>query len=157
MKKLFLVTYLLFSSFTLPASAHCEIPCGIYDDKARFQEMLEHSETIKKSMQEIAKIKQVKQIDYHALTRWTINKEEHATKIQKIIAQYFLTQRIKIPAAEASKQDQQNYNTQLALAQQILVKAMKTKQVTNLDSVNNLRAALEKYQQYYFKQHGHKH
>ena len=30
----------------LPTNAHCQIPCGIYDDHARVQAMLEDAATI---------------------------------------------------------------------------------------------------------------
>ena len=32
------------------ALAHCEVPCGIYDDQRRFEDMLEDQETIAKGM-----------------------------------------------------------------------------------------------------------
>jgi len=35
------------------AYSHCQIPCGIYDDEARFTEIAEHITTIEKSMKEI--------------------------------------------------------------------------------------------------------
>jgi len=39
-----------------PAQAHCQIPCGIYDDYARVQSMLEDAVTVKKSARLIAKL-----------------------------------------------------------------------------------------------------
>ncbi|MDY6953871.1 MAG: superoxide dismutase [Ni], partial [Thermodesulfobacteriota bacterium] len=35
------------------ASAHCEIPCGIYDDQMRIDMIAEHITTIEKSMKQI--------------------------------------------------------------------------------------------------------
>ena len=34
-------------------AAHCEVPCGIYDDQARFQQMLEDTKTIAKASDQI--------------------------------------------------------------------------------------------------------
>ena len=46
-----------FSSLSLQdAGAHCQIPCGIYDDKARFATMREHVATIEKSMAQIVEL-----------------------------------------------------------------------------------------------------
>ena len=59
MGKLFLtilLTLLLFCFFTVKASAHCEIPCGIYDDELRISMLNEHITTIEKSMNQIMKI-----------------------------------------------------------------------------------------------------
>ena len=33
--------------------AHCQIPCGIYNDPARFTDMADHITTIEKSMNQI--------------------------------------------------------------------------------------------------------
>ena len=35
------------------AQSHCQIPCGIYGDDARFEELAEHIRTIEKSMAQI--------------------------------------------------------------------------------------------------------
>jgi len=37
-------------NFAQTAFAHCQIPCGIYDDYARLQSMIEDSATVEKSM-----------------------------------------------------------------------------------------------------------
>ena len=60
------------------AAAHCEIPCGIYDDEMRFQMIAEHITTIEKSMKEIQAIQKETPVNYNQLIRWIMNKEEHA-------------------------------------------------------------------------------
>ena len=42
-----------FSLMTGLAEAHCEIPCGIYDDEAGIKQLLEHVTTIEMSMNQI--------------------------------------------------------------------------------------------------------
>ncbi len=37
------------------------------------------------------------------ITRWVINKDEHATKIQDTICHYFLAQRLKLAEATPTK------------------------------------------------------
>ena len=76
--------------------AHCEIPCGIYADSVRITLIKEHITTIEKSMNQIEEISQSSKPNYNQLVRWVNNKEEHAMKIQEIVSQYFLHQRIKI-------------------------------------------------------------
>ena len=98
MKKIYLTAAFFLAFTTTKAQAHCEIPCGIYDDAARFEELFEHSRTIEKSMSEINELSNSEKIDYHSISRWTINKEKHAEKSQSIASQYFLTQRVKCVA-----------------------------------------------------------
>ena len=50
-----LLTGLLILSFSITnAVAHCEIPCGIYDDQLRAKLIAEHATTIEKSMKKIS-------------------------------------------------------------------------------------------------------
>ena len=48
LKFFFLVATCLALSPTGKLTAHCEIPCGIYDDQLRLQLMREHVMTIEK-------------------------------------------------------------------------------------------------------------
>ena len=48
-----LVSTLLFAGHLETASAHCEVPCGIYADQRRFEEMLEDTSTIAKGIDQI--------------------------------------------------------------------------------------------------------
>ena len=146
MRKLFLtllVSLFSFCFFTVKTSAHCEIPCGIYDDEMRINMMNEHITTIEKSMNQIMKIEKEKRHHSNQLVRWIINKERHADEIQEIVTQYFLTQRIKFGT--------QNYEKKLELLHQILVYSMKCKQTTNLDNPNKLRLLVQKFSALYFK------
>ena len=87
----------ILSTFSVQAEPpHCEIPCGIYTDSLRIALIYEHIETIEKSMVLINKLSNQEKPDYNQLVRWVTNKEEHAKKIQEIVSQYFLHQRVKI-------------------------------------------------------------
>ena len=127
------------------AFAHCEIPCGIYDDQARINLILEHITTIEKSMNQITTISKEKSPNYNQLIRWVMNKEHHATEIQTIVSQYFLTQRIKA--------DAKNYQQKISLLQQMLVYSMKCKQTTDLGNAAKLRDLVKTFQGLYFEKH----
>jgi len=128
------------------AWSHCEIPCGIYDDEMRIHMVAEHITTIEKAMKEIIRLQAEEPKNYNQLVRWIVNKEEHATTLQDIITQYFMTQRIKI--------DDDNYNAKLAVLHKIIVYAMKCKQGLELKHIGTLRNLLESFSHMYFE-HNH--
>jgi len=134
--------------------AHCEVPCGIYDDSVRVALIYEHITTIEKAMNNINVISQEANPNYNQLIRWVMNKESHAEKLQEIVSQYFLHQRIKV----TDPADQENYDKyvkSLTLLHQILVYAMKTKQTTDLTFIEELRKTVHSFEEIYF--HGHTH
>ena len=136
------------------ANAHCEIPCGIYEDSLRISLIMEHITTIEKSMKMINEISSSTNPDYNQLVRWVNNKEEHAKYIQEIVSQYFLHQRIKI-TEPSDKENYDRYIKQLTLLHRILVYAMKAKQTTDLEYITKLRKATQEFSDLYF--HGHSH
>jgi nickel superoxide dismutase len=147
MKKLifvFLTGLLPLLFFLSNADAHCEIPCGIYDDELRAKLIAEHATTIEKSMKQIVELSKANSIDYNQLSRWVSNKEAHATEIQHIISQYFMTQRIK--------PDQKKYVEKLTVLHQMLIAAMKCKQTTDFSHVDALRSHLKNFELLYFGQ-----
>ena len=124
------------------AGAHCEIPCGIYNDPLRADLIAEHATTIEKSMKQIIALGKESPVNTNQLVRWVTNKEVHADKIQDIVAQYFLTQRIK--------PDTENYGQKLAVLHRMLIAAMKCKQTTDLTHVDTLRTLLKEFEVLYF-------
>ena len=103
------------------AYSHCQIPCGIYDDHARVQSMLEDAATTEKSAKGSGEL--VGKSDAQSqnqVIRWVMNKEQHAQKIISTISDYFLTQRVK--------PDQKDYAERLAKHHAVIVAAMKSKQ-----------------------------
>lgn len=127
------------------AWSHCEIPCGIYDDQARINLILEHTHTIEKSMKAINA-----QANPNQLVRWVSNKEKHAEKIQNIVAKYFLCQRIK-PVSPNKKNDFVKYQQELTWLHHILVHAMKAKQTTDPKHTQIIRDLVNQFQKSYFK------
>jgi nickel superoxide dismutase len=122
--------------------AHCQIPCGIYDDHARVHAMLEDVDTIEKSikmMVDLAGNTDVQSINQ--MVRWVMNKETHAQKIISTISDYFLTQRVK--------PDQKDYAERLARHHAVIVAAMKAKQNADMKYVKTLRERVEALAPYY--------
>lgn len=124
--------------------AHCEIPCGIYDDQVRADLIGEHLATIEKSMKEILELSRENPVNYNQLVRWVSNKEKHANEIQFIVSQYFMTQRIK--------PEDKKYSEKLTLLHKMLISAMKCKQTTDIAQVNTLRSLLKEFETLYFGQ-----
>ena len=130
------------------ASAHCQVPCGIYGDDAKFGEIEQHLATVEKAMTQITELSKDAAANTNQIVRWTINKESHAQKIQDEVAGYFLAQRVKLPAAGA---DKATYLSHLELLHQITVYAMKCKQTTDLANVAALKKSLASYKAAYSK------
>jgi len=137
--------WIMLSIFLFAATvyAHCEIPCGIYDDEMRIEMINEHIDTIEKSMKQITALAPAPGHHANQLTRWVMNKEHHANELQEIVSQYFLTQRIK--------SDQPDYEKKLVLLHQMLVTAMKCKQTTDLKNTETLRKLTADFAKLYFQ------
>lgn len=129
--------------------AHCEIPCGIYNDQTRIDMIKEDITTIEKSMNKIKELSKAGDKNYNQLVRWINNKEEHANKIQHIVTQYFMTQRIK-PVDSADAEAFKAYQTKLTLLHNMLVQAMKCKQTTDQVHIDKLRELVDQFYKAYF-------
>ncbi len=143
-KKCFQVLFVFSMVFFVVsyASAHCEVPCGIYDDQMRINMIDEHITTIEKSMKQIIELAGQKPMNHNQISRWVMNKEDHANKLQNIVTQYFMTQRIKL--------DTKQYSEKLTLLHKLLVYAMKCKQTTDVSHIATLRSVLKAFQDLYF-------
>jgi len=133
-------------SLTPVAHAHCEVPCGIYSDDTVFTDLHTHLSTIEKAMNEINTLSKEPTKNMNQIVRWVNNKELHATKIQEIVAQYFLTQRVKLD--EANKE---NYVLKLTQLHQLTVYAMKCKQTTDIANAQKLHKAIGAFKATYSK------
>ena len=138
------------------AGAHCEIPCGIYDDTMRLDQIAEHIKTIEKSMKQITELSQENKPNMNQVVRWVQNKEEHADDIGHIVTFYFMAQRIK-PVDKSDGKAHAEYIGKLTLLHEMLVYSMKAKQTTDLSNVAKLRSLLKEFEAAYFGQAGHKH
>jgi len=135
------------------AYSHCQIPCGIYGDKMRFDMITEHITTIEKSMKLIAELSEQGKPNMNQIVRWVRNKDEHADEMSHIISYYFMAQRVKLPPEDDVKAYNE-YVKKLTLLHRMLVYTMKAKQTTDLSNVEKLRALLTKFQEEYFGKAG---
>ncbi|MCK5528849.1 MAG: superoxide dismutase [Kiritimatiellae bacterium] len=130
-------------------NAHCQVPCGIYNDDARFVAMLEDATTIEKAMVSIRKIDSSKKHrDGNQLVRWVDTKEVHADKLTETVTAYFLTQRIK-PVDSNKKAAHATYLKKLELLHNIMIQAMKCKQTTDADHVTKIRGLIAEFKTLY--------
>lgn len=152
------LTVLTLSAIAGHVAAHCEVPCGIYADQRRFESMLEDHDTIAKAILQIHEIsgemsEGAKPDLVNQSVRWVMTKEDHATRIQHTIAQYFMTQRLKA--------DKPNYDKSLKAAHAVMVAAMKCKQAADPATSGALKKSiLDLYRAYEGKEpsfHEHKH
>jgi nickel superoxide dismutase len=148
-----LVSVMVLSSMVY---SHCQIPCGIYDDQARFSMIAEDITTIEKSMKQITELSKQDKPDMNQIVRWVNNKEEHADRLSQIVTYYFMAQRIK-PVDKAEAQNYQEYIKKLTLLHEILVYSMKAKQTTDLSNVEKLRTLSAEFQAAYLQADTHKH
>ena len=137
-----LTVSLITLSGSTPADAHCEVPCGIYADQMRFERMLEDTATMEKAMGQINELAAKNDgQSANQLVRWVTTKEEHATNTQHIIAQYFMTQRLK--------PEMDGYVEKLVAAHAVMRHAMKCKQSTDVKHAAALKDAIVAFHKAY--------
>ena len=134
--------------------SHCQIPCGIYDDPARFDMVSEHITTIEKSMKLLTELNKQDKPNMNQMVRWIQNKEEHADQLSYIVTYYFMVQRIK-PVEKAENEAYQKYIKKLTLLHEMLVYSMKAKQTTDLSNTEKLKSLLDAFKDVYFDKSSH--
>ena len=141
MKKYILIA-VLFLATVSNVYAHCQIPCGIYDDKLRFSALEEDVKTIEKSINEINTISKADTVNYNQLVRWVNNKEEYSNKIIDVMSNYFLAQRIK--------PEMEGYDAMLKTVHKVIILAMKNKQNADVkfssDLLDNIMVLKQSYE-----------
>lgn len=140
--KIFLVLLVSLVIYSPVAYSHCQIPCGIYDDYARVQTMLEDAATTRKSVELIVELSGKSDAQSNnQIVRWVMNKENHAQNVISTISDYFLTQRVK--------SEQKDYVERLEKHHAVIVAAMKVKQNADMKYVDALEARIKELLPYY--------
>ena len=122
--------------------AHCQVPCGIYDDHARVQMMLEDAVTVTKAATLISELAGKNDAQsQQQLVRWVMNKELHAQKVITTISDYFLTQRVKM--------SQEDYVERLKKHHAVIVAAMEAKQHADVQYAQKLTKSIEALSGFY--------
>jgi len=146
----------LVLAFTSMLYSHCQIPCGIYDDPARFDMIAEHITTIEKSMKQITELSKQDKPNMNETVRWVQNKEKHADELSHIVTYYFMAQRVK-PVDKTKGKAYEEYVRKLILLHEMLVYSMKAKQTTDLSNIEKLRTLLAEFRATYFYEPSHEH
>ena len=136
---------------TVDARAHCQVPCGIYDDHARIHAMQEDASTIAKAVKKLnASADKTDAQSFNQRVRWTNTKEEHASRIIEVVSTYFLTQKLK-PVKEKAKNKAayKDYIDRLVACHKVMRKAMKVKQTVDPAAVDKLNAAIKRLGELY--------
>ncbi len=137
-----LVTGLLWTTSRERAVAHCQVPCGIYDDNARISRLREDATTITKAIKRINELAANRDAQsLNQATRWIVTKEDHASHIIEVVAEYFLAQKVKPVATGGDGYDA--YLNKLADHHAVIVAAMKAKQNTDPGVAESLHRAID--------------
>ena len=131
---------------------HCQVPCGIFDDPAIVAEIKQAVETIKKACVQANELHEAlpgasSAQELNQMVRWINTKEEHASKIIKLIAEYCLCQRVKKEVFESDK----DYTDALQAHHAVMQCAMKCKQSVDNSVVDNLEHAVDDFSKMYIK------
>lgn len=135
-------TAILLTGDVTTASAHCQVPCGIYDDAARVARLKEDATTIGKATGQITALAGKHEAQaFNQAARWVVTKEAHASHIIEVVSEYFLTQKVKPLAPSDPGYD--GYLKKLADHHAVMVAAMKTKQNADSTYVAALNSAID--------------
>lgn len=143
-----LTTAIVWIAKAPTANAHCQVPCGIYDDPARIAQLREDATTIEKAITNINHM--AGEHDANAMNqavRWVTTKEDHASHIITVVSEYFLTQKVK-PVDEGTEQ-YGAYVKSLADHHAVMVAAMKCKQAADPATVDALKKAIDALAKHY--------
>ncbi len=150
-----LFALVLIAVAPVAASAHCQVPCGIYDDAARIARLYEDAATIEKAMIQMTEL--AGHVDAQGLnqfSRWVATKEQHAANVIAVMSEYFLAQKVK-PVA-AGDDGYEAYLAKLADHHAVMVAAMKCKQKAHTDYAETLRSAIDALAKHYDTEHLHR-
>ncbi len=119
------------------------MPCGIFDDPAIVAEMKQAAETIRKSMVQSGDLHSGLAAESSAqslnqMIRWVMTKEEHCSKIIKLVSEYCLCQRVK---KEVFANDN-DYTEALKAHHAVMQAAMKCKQSVDTAAADALDHAI---------------
>jgi len=129
---------------------HCQVPCGIFDDPGTVAQLKEAAATVRKAMVQSAELHATAGSDLVAMNqivRWITTKEEHASKIITLVAEYCLCQRVK----KEIFANEEEYVGALKSHHAVMQAAMKAKQGMDVSLADALDKALEEMSKMYLK------
>jgi hypothetical protein len=132
-----LVVALCLATVLISSHAHCQVPCGIFNDEMRVQSLFEDHQTIAKAMAAIQTLAVVPNAhSFNQATRWVATKEEHCDKIINLVTHYFLAQKMAVVDAVQCADDEtcergpyEQYLAKLAKHHRVIRAAVKVRSV----------------------------
>lgn len=104
MKQMFSAVFAAFVLFSSQLSAHCQMPCGIYDDQLVYDQVDQYYLTMYKAVSALKNSKFETLHDRNQYIRWVMLKNEESDTTAKILTTYFLQQKITPMAGDADTQ-----------------------------------------------------
>lgn len=129
---------LSFAPLATPSlEAHCQMPCGIYDDSLVFGDMKQCLATMAKAVAEISSHEMDSPAAINQMIRWVGKKDLHSDRFSEDVAEYFLKQRIPL--------DADNLDAKLKSAHILLVLSMRAKQTVDAQLIEDLKKEFERF------------
>jgi hypothetical protein len=129
---------------------HCQVPCGIFDDSATISELKEACVTIRKAIVQSKNLHGIVGSDplaMNQMVRWINTKEEHCSKIIKLVSEYLLCQRVK----RSNFNTEEDYLQTLKFHHIVMQAAMKAKQSMDEGACDMLEHAVADLAKMYSK------
>ena len=131
--------------------AHCQVPCGIFDDPVRVTLLKEDAATVRKAMVQINELSTSvsggEALALNQATRWVLTKDEAAGTLLTTVSEYMLCPRVKKELFEKNEE----YLEALAAHHGVLAAAVKTKQVVDAAACDALDHAIADLAPMYIK------
>jgi len=94
MTRFFWITLFALCPLTSSLSAHCQMPCGIYDDQMVYDEVNQFYLTMFKAVKALQNNKFNSDEDRNQFIRWVMTKERLCNEIAMLLTTYFFQQKI---------------------------------------------------------------
>jgi len=125
----------LFSLFLItllgqaPLNAHCQMPCGIYNDQMVYDQVNQFYKTVYKGVMAMKNNKLETVEDKNQFVRWVMTKERLCNETAEIITKFFLQQKLK--------PDDEDTKPLILSAHKLLFLLVAIKQTVDVDIVND--------------------
>lgn len=86
---------LFFTLFLSGLSAHCQMPCGIYNDQMVYDQINQFYLTVFKAVKNMEALKADSLEDRNKFVRWVITKDRLCDETAELITKFFLQQKIQ--------------------------------------------------------------
>jgi nickel superoxide dismutase len=83
-----------FSSFNGNLNAHCQMPCGIYNDQMIYDQVDQYFETMAKAVHYLKNHNSNNLQDKNQFVRWILTKEKESDEVARTLTTFFLQQKV---------------------------------------------------------------